>query len=144
MLGRPFLSQLLVIEVVLVVINIDGLNLLKFLPNGDGLLLRLLQQSALTFLLHFAFDDFLQSLVGLSLLLVHFLDVGAEFLEVVDVLIEAIVLNGEWVTTRAASRCSALMVFLLCFSHISLERAASLVTKAAWRIRYFWRVTTFW
>jgi hypothetical protein len=93
LLGGPFFSQLLVIKVVFVVINIDSLNLLKFLPNGDGFLLRLLQQPAFTFLLHFAFDDFLQSLVGFSLLLVHFLDVAAEFLEVVDVLIEAIVLN---------------------------------------------------
>lgn len=118
------------IVIVILLLLLFTVDLLKLLPDYYFLLLNLLLVPPLAFFAQFAFDVLLQTQTGLSLELVHLLDVGAEFLEAGRVLAEAEVLYGEVGTTRAASRCSALMVFLLACSHISLALSETRTTNS--------------
>jgi hypothetical protein len=118
---------LVVVFVLLLLLTVD---LLKLLPHHYFLLLNVLLHPPLAFLPHLALDVLLQPQTGLTLELVHLFDVGAEFLEAGGVLTEAQVLGEGGGTTRAASRCSALIVFLLACSHISLARSEMRTTNS--------------
>jgi hypothetical protein len=61
----------------------------KFLPYHHSLLLRLLQQSSFSFLPQIFLDTLFESLTGFPFQLVHFLDVGAELLQLRCMLIES-------------------------------------------------------
>lgn len=119
-----------VFVVIVVLLLLFTVDLLELFADYYFLLLNLLLIPPLAFFAQLAFDVLLQTQTGLSLELVHLLDVGAKFFQASCVLTEAEVLHGGVGTTRAASRCSALMVFLLACSHISLARSETRTTNS--------------
>jgi hypothetical protein len=93
-------------------------------------LFRLLLEAAFTFFLSFTLDVFLEPFAGLPLEFVHFLDVIFKFFEVVEMPSQSELLLRIRVTSSAASRCYALIVFLLFCSQISLDLSASRVMNS--------------
>ena len=93
-------------------------------------LFRFFLEVAFTFFLSFTLDVFLEPLAGFPLEFVHFFDVIFKFFEVVQVSSQSELLLRIGVTSSAASRCYALIVFLLFCSQISLDLSASRVMNS--------------
>lgn len=146
--SRVFFLYLLNVNEVLVVkvslLLLVDVDLLKFLSNNHDFLFRVFLQSSLSFFLELTFNAFLQTFACFTFELIHLLDVATKLLEASSVLTESKVLNMLKCTISAASRCSALMVFLFICSHISLARSETLTTNSNWEKEYLWTVSKVW
>lgn len=108
-------------------------------PLHHRLLLFPVGLSSLPLLFHLFFDDFFEALVGLLFLLITLFDVVAQLLELVEVLHEVQFLDGKRGTSRAASRCSALMVFFWAYSHLVLARSDTRHTNSKSKAAHLWK-----
>ena len=106
------------------------LQLFEPFPHSNLLLFLFFLASFFALFLEVLGDHFLNTLTSLSFELILLLDRVFQALQIIEMISKAELLNKERITVRAASRWSALMVFLEASSHLTLALSATRATNS--------------
>lgn len=127
-----WINYVFVVELIFFLIHIHCIYVLKRFPHNHYFFFWLFWVASLSLLFKLFFDSFLKSLTCFSFELIQLLNIGAKLFQFGSMLLQPKFLYGMRSTTRAVSRCSALIVFLLASSQTLLARSDTLLTNSKW------------